>query len=73
MSKYIKNDVEAISNIDEHTLSTGIYDYLYDEWLEKFKMACRDLRLSELEKNRAAFYAGMRAVQQVLNIKVAEK
>ena len=66
MSKYIKNDAQAIANLDEFTLSTGIYDYLHNEWLLKFEAACGDLKLSQNESSKAAFYAGMRAAQQLL-------
>jgi len=65
MSKYIKNDAQAIANLDEFTLSTGIYDYLYNEWYERLS-ASVTLKLSEHEHRKLAFYAGMRAAQQLL-------
>ncbi len=65
MSKYVKDDAHCIADLDDFTLSTGIYDYLYNEWYEKFS-ASVTLKLSEHEQRKVAFYAGMKAAQQML-------
>ena len=66
MSKYVKDDAYCIADLDDFTLSTGIYDYLYNEWYEKFS-ASVTLKLSEHEQRKVAFYAGMKAAQQCLH------
>ena len=65
MSKYVKYDAYCIAVLDDFTLSTGIYDYLYNEWYEKFS-ASVTLKLSEHEQRKVAFYAGMKSAQQLL-------
>ena len=67
MSKYVKDDAYCIADLDDFTLSTGIYDYLYNEWYEKFS-ASVTLKLSEHEQRKVAFYAGMKAAQQLLAV-----
>jgi len=66
MSKYTKYDALRISELDEYTLSCGLYDYLYNEWYEKFS-ASVTLKLSEHEQRKVAFYAGMKAAQHRLH------
>ena len=65
MSKSVKDDAFCISDLDDFTLSTGIYDYLYNEWFERFS-ASVTLKLSEHEQRKVAFYADMKAAQQIL-------
>jgi hypothetical protein len=55
-----------IADIDENTLSTGTYDHLFKTWLEQFKNAAGELKLSENEYRSAAFYAGMKAAHKLL-------
>lgn len=65
MSKHTQNDALCIADLSEYTISTGLYDYLYNEWYQRFSTDVT-LKLSEHEQRKVAFYAGMKAAQQLL-------
>ena len=63
------NDLAHFLTFDDFQLSTGLYDHLYKEWIGKYNAGIdhTKINLSEDEKMRMAFYAGMKAAATTLD------